>query len=1093
MKLDRMFTEGTAMPLAGISFVTRRIAHYAPSGLCSFESDSVEVPDSWSQSAADMLAQRFFCRNAVPVALKPVPEPGVPDFLWRSVADEAALAQLPAAARYTCESTAAQVFDRLAGAWSWQGWHLGLFADAAEARIFQDEIRYMLARQMAAPAAPQWAATGLWWAYGIGAGEAAGFAAGPCSGESRPAAPGQPMLYQAMIRSSAAPEGLSQATALASGVDISAHKDPMAVLRRVGAVLPRGTDRPRRAMQLACAISHDWAGALIGWKLREEQKAASLIAGSKAIEAGLNAILAAVATATTTGAATGAGEAEEGGAAGAVAAADPARNPALQAALRAAERAYIPEAYIARALDYAAQGFTSLSFPGWEQDWDSELWDQVAGRDVSLALRLDPAFLAARAKGGAAAERWQEIGEAVWSCGDQSLLFQGQIDAWHTCPESGAIGAATPMGDHLFLAETGALQAGLNLAAFLRAGQFDAPGFAHAVRLWTLVLEISTTLSAAPSPESAAQIADFRPLGLGFTNLGALLMRMGLAYDSAQGRSFCAALTAVLTGQAYLTSAELAAKLGAFRGFDANRASMLAVIARHRAAAYGLAGDGSQPQPPVLSAADCPDPGLAALARSLWDQVVAAGAAHGFRNAQVSAIGPSGAISLLMDCETTGIEPDSAQVKYYARGGGGALRGLNPSVSAGLGALGYSGDEIAAIRAYALGSQTLREAPYINHASLCRLGFGPDELARLEAALPGCYDLRFIFTPWVLGEAFCLDHLAMPSAALQDPGFDLLAHLGFSGPEIAAASAHICGHLTIAGAPGLRDSDLQVFDCAMSCGASGRPALSIESQLRMMAAAQPFLSGGIGRIITLPHQITIAALLAAVALAHDLGLKGISFYREGSKLSHPLARDLLAGLDPQDSDRVVSLPERARVLAGRLSTLAPPPGRSARESLPSRRKGYTRKARIGGHKVWLRSGEYEDGRPGELFITMGAEGDALRAMMSHFAIAVSTGLQYGVPLEEFVDAFVRPAGQGGPGGSDAAGAGAVLDFIFRDLAVSYLDRADLAPRPAPGAAGQASDGAEGDDAGAPAEGALDLLRAIAATGTLRPGSSRAGW
>ncbi|MDR0809031.1 MAG: vitamin B12-dependent ribonucleotide reductase, partial [Gemmobacter sp.] len=701
-----------------------------------------------------------------------------------------------------------------------------------------------------------------------------------------------------------------------------------------------------------------------------------------------------------------------------------------------------------------------------------------------------------------ARELWDQIGHAAWACADPGIQFHDTVNAWHTCPEDGPIRGSNPCSEYMFLDDTACNLASMNLLTFYRDGRFDAQGYIHATRLWTLTLEISVMMAQFPSREIARLSYDFRTLGLGYANIGGLLMNMGLGYDSPEGRALCGALTALMTGVSYATSAEIAAELGAFAGYQRNATHMLRVIRNHRRAAWSEASgyEAVNVAPVPLDAAHCPDAALVTLARAAWDEALSLGEMHGFRNAQTTVIAPTGTIGLVMDCDTTGIEPDFALVKFKKLAGGGYFKIINQSVPAALEALGYASGQIAEIVAHAVGHASLGNCPGINHTALIGHGFGAREIEKIEAALPSAFDIRFVFNQWTLGEEFCKQTLGIPEAKLNDPGFDLLRHLGFTRAQIAAANDHVCGTMTLEGAPFLRTGHLPVFDCANPCGKTGKRFLSVESHITMMAAAQSFISGAISKTINMPNAATIAETLAAYELSHSLGIKANALYRDGSKLSQPLAAALIE--DDEEAEEILatgSQQEKAVVLAEKIveKVIVKEIVRSHREKLPERRKGYTQKAVVGGHKVYLRTGEYGNGSLGEIFIDMHKEGAGFRAMMNNFAIAISVGLQYGVPLEEFVDAFTftkfEPAGMV-QGNDSIKNATSILDYVFRELAVSYLDRTDLAHVAPKGAAfddlgGGVAEGRRDPNVEPVSEStaskSLEVLRQISSTGYLR--------
>ncbi|MDB4115960.1 vitamin B12-dependent ribonucleotide reductase, partial [Planktomarina sp.] len=582
--------------------------------------------------------------------------------------------------------------------------------------------------------------------------------------------------------------------------------------------------------------------------------------------------------------------------------------------------------------------------------------------------------------------------------------------------------------------------------------EFQADDYVHATRLWTVTLEISVLMAQFPSKEIAQRSYDFRTLGLGYANIGGLLMNMGYGYDSDEGRALCGALTAVMTGVAYHTSAEMAGELGAFPGYKKNSEHMLRVIRNHRRAVNGEVKnyEGLAIKPVVLDQKNCPDQRLIELSKSSWDKAVLLGEKHGFRNAQTTVIAPTGTIGLVMDCDTTGIEPDFALVKFKKLAGGGYFKIINRSVPAALAKQGYRSSEIEEIIGYAVGHGSMGNAPGINHTSLVGHGFGQPEINKIEAALPSAFDIRFVFNQWTLGAEFCTDILGIPSEKLMDPTFDLLTHLGFSRKAIEAANDHVCGTMTLEGAPHLKEEHYKIFDCANPCGKKGKRYLSVNSHIYMMAAAQSFVSGAISKTINMPNDATIEECQKAYELSWSLGIKANALYRDGSKLSQPLAAALVE--DDEEAEEILaagSSQEKAAVLAEKIveKIVVKEIIRRDREKMPTRRRGYTQKAIVGGHKVYLRTGEYEDGQLGEIFIDMHKEGAGFRAMMNNFAIAISVGLQYGVPLDEFVDAFTftkfEPAGMV-QGNDSIKNATSILDYIFRELAVSYLDRTDLA-------------------------------------------------
>ena len=1076
MKIKRQFTTAGKCAYQDINFTSTSSEIKNPDGSIVFKLDNVEVPTSWSQVASDVIAQKYFRKAGVPTKTEKVKEKDVPEFLWRSV---------PASdASFTGETSSKQVFDRLAGAWSYWGWKGGYFSSEKDAQTYFDEMRYMLATQMAAPNSPQWFNTGLHWAYGID---------GPSQGHhyvdfktgklvKSKSAYEHPQPHACFIQSVSddlvneggimdlwvrearlfkygSGTGTNFSSLRGDGEPLSGGGKSSGLMgflkigdRAAGAIKSGGTTR-RAAKMVICDADHPDIEEFINWKVKEEQKVASIVAGSKIHEVKLNGIFEAIKKWD--------GELQD--------AVDSGKNSALQDAVREAKKSLIPETYIKRVLDYARQGYTAIEFPTYDTDWDSEAYASVSGQNSNNSIRVTDAFLDAvkndenwdlrnRVNGETARtirarKLWEDVGHAAWACADPGIQFHDTVNAWHTCPEDGEIRGSNPCSEYMFLDDTACNLASMNLLKFLSDGEFKVDHYIHATKLWTITLEISVLMAQFPSKEIAQRSYDFRTLGLGYANIGGLLMNMGLGYDSDAGRSLCGALTAIMTGVAYSTSAIMASEVGTFPGYSKNKNHMLRVIRNHRNAAKGNV-DGYESlrvKPVPLDHFNCPDPTLIEKALEAWDKALELGEKNGFRNAQVSVIAPTGTIGLVMDCDTTGIEPDFALVKFKKLAGGGYFKIINQSVPAALRKLGYSEATIEEIVSYAVGHGSIGNAPGINHTSLIGHGFGQQEIDKVEAALGSAFDIRFVFNQWILGTDFCTEVLGIPSDKLVDSNFDLLRHLGYSKADIDMANDHVCGTMTLEGAPHLSVDHYHIFDCANPCGKMGKRFLSVNSHIHMMAAAQSFTSGAISKTINMPNDATIEDCQKAYELSWSLGVKANALYRDGSKLSQPLAAALL-----EEDDDAAELMEKGNPQV-KAATLAEKVIEKVivkeiirgneRSKMPERRKGYTQKAIVGGHKVYLRTGEYSNGALGEIFIDMHKEGAGFRAMMNNFAIAVSVGLQYGVPLEEFVDAFTftkfEPAGMV-QGNDSIKNATSILDYIFRELAVSYLDRTDLA-------------------------------------------------
>ena len=1074
MHFSRRYTTAGSSPYDSITWAARRSEIRNPDGSVVFEAEGVHVPAGWSQVAVDILAQKYFRKAGVPSATVPVAEEGVPEWLLARAAAPGAV--------MGGERDARHVFDRLAGCWCYWGWRQGLFSAEEDARVFYDELRWMLAMQVCAPNSPQWFNSGLHWAYGVDGpsqghfytDEKTGVTQASTSSYARP----QPSacfiqsvdddlvneggimdlwVREARLFKYGSGTGSSFSKLRGENEKLSGGGRSSGLMsflrigdRAAGAIKSGGTTR--RAAKMVCLdMDHPDVEKFIQWKVVEEQKVAALVAGSRAIQRALNAMMAAC----------GRGEGIPEG----DARLDPKQNPKLRAAIRGAREAGVPDSYVVRAIQLAKQGFTAMDFSTYDTDWDGEGYQTVAGQNSNNSVRIPNSFMDAvlrdeewrltRRTDGKVAKTlparrlWDGVAEAAWSCADPGVQYDSTINEWHTCPENGRINASNPCSEYLFIDDTACNLASLNLMKFYSAltGDFDIEGYRYAIHLWTVVLEVSVGMAQYPSHRIAALSHRFRTLGLGYANLGALLMVMGVPYDSAEGRAICGALTAILTGEAYAQSARMAAERGPFEGYAANREHMLRVIRNHRRAAVNAADYEALTIRPVgLVDAKCPAAMLKA-AREAWESALSLGERHGYRNAQVSVIAPTGTIGLVMDCDTTGVEPDFALVKFKRLAGGGYFKIVNESVTPALQRLGYSAAAIQNIVDYARGRGTLKGAPGVSLERLREIGFPEEALSKIERQLPGTFDIKFLFNRYSLGEAFCLDTLKIPAEVLADPAGDLLQALGFTRAEIEAANSFACGTMTLEGAPGLSPEHLPAFDCANRCGRTGRRFISAEAHVRMMAACQPFISGAISKTVNLPNDATIEDIRQIYMLSWRLGVKAIALYRDGSKLSQPLstglAEDLFASLEDELPTRSVPDGERAVIVAERVLVRY----LARRRRLPDRRRGYTQKAVIGGHKVFLRTGEYEDGSLGEIFIDMHKEGAAYRSLMNSFAIAISIGLQHGVPLEKFVDQFLftRFDPNGIVKGHDRIKmATSIIDYLFRELAITYLGRNDLA-------------------------------------------------
>ena len=1047
MKIERYFTKlnasGKGDPYAGLKFAERRSEIKNLDGKTIFSQDHILVPESWQQVAVDILAQKYFRRTGVPQ----------PDGSLGG------------------ENDARAVFHRLAFTWTDWGKRYGYFEKEDDADAFYDELCYMLSRQMAAPNSPQWFNTGLYAVYGIKGPAQGHYYVDPAtntvvkakSAYERP----QPhacfilavednlvnengimdlLVREARLFKYGSGTGTNYSFIRAKNEPLSGGGVSSGLLsflkvgdRSASAIKSGGTTR-RAARMVSLDIDHPDIEAFIKWKVDEEYKVAALAVGSSCLNRHLKKLRAVLKDHPLN-------ENESGFA------------PRLGEALAQALADGVPANFLYQLLQLARQGLLCDSLPLYNTEWDGEAYQTVSGQASNNSVRLTDEFMEAvatdgelpllrRTDGKAVAKLraqalWDEIALAAWQCADPGVQFHTTINAWHTCPQDGEIRSSNPCSEYMFLDDTACNLASLNLLAFYDQEQqeFKIEDFRHAVSLWTIVLEISVTMAQYPSPAIARKSYDYRTLGLGFANLGALLMVMGLPYDSEEGRNVAAGIAALLTGEAYRTSALLAKELGPFTRFKDNREDMLRVIRNHRRAAYNSKSseyEGLKVLPKGLDERFCP-PALLKASRHVWDEALALGEQYGFRNAQVTAIAPTGTIGLLLGCDTTGIEPDFALVKFKKLAGGGYFKLINSSIPLALKKLGYKPEEIDEIVTYCVGHGNLKDSPAISYSELKQKGFTTTALNRVEAALKNAFHIEQAFQVAILGSDFLEKHLKIAKEIFNQPVFSLLSHLGFSKEEIAKASEFACGTMTVEGSPHLKPEHYPVFDTAAKQGLRGSRCLGWKAHIEMMAAVQPFISGAISKTINMPNTTTVAEIKEAYWLAWQKMCKAVAIYRDGSKLSQPLT----SLLPEQDSLRTIILGLSQGREQGRKDI---PFALKKRHLLPNRRRGYTQKAKIGGHSVFLRTGEYEDGSLGEIFLDMHKEGAAFRSLLNCFAIAVSLGLQYGVPLEEFVDAFIftRFEPNGIVLGHDHIKiATSVIDFIFRDLAFNYLRRGDL--------------------------------------------------
>jgi ribonucleoside-diphosphate reductase alpha chain len=1073
MQVRRLYTTAGKSPYDGIQFTKTSSEIKNPDGSIVYRQENIDVPSSWSQVASDVLAQKYFRKAGVPDKLTTVKEDGVPSWLWRKEATKDA--------KFGPETTSTQVFDRLAGAWTYWGWKGSYFDTEADALAFYDETRYMLCTQMVAPNSPQWFNTGLHWAYGINGPAQGHYYVDHATGELKKSenAYEHPQPHACFIQSIGddlvgdggimdlwvrearlfkygSGTGTNFSNLRGSGEPLSGGGRSSGLMsflrigdRSAGAIKSGGTTR-RAAKMVIVDVDHPDVEEFVNWKVVEEQKVAALVTGSKNNKFHLNMIMEAC-----TNEATPVENRFEA-----------STNPALKGAIRAARSAMVPDNYIKRVVQMAKMGQKTIDIAVYDTDWDSEAYLTVSGQNSNNTVRLSNEFLSAveknkdwnlirRTDGSIhktlkAQDLWDKIGYAAWASADPGVQFDSTINEWHTCPESGRINGSNPCSEYMFLDDTACNLASLNLATFCPDKKFNVESYEHAITIWTIILEVSVMMAQFPSKEIAERSYVFRTLGLGYANIGGLLMSLGIPYDSKEARAIAGALAAIMTGVSYATSAKMAKEQGPFPGYAPNKESMLRVMRNHRRAALGESKGYEKLSilPVPLVAKDCPMPELIKASKEAWDNAVTLGEKYGYRNAQTTVIAPTGTIGLVMDCDTTGVEPDFALVKFKKLAGGGYFKIINRMVPRALTTLGYTAEQIDEISKYAVGHGTLEHAPVINFETLKAKGFTDEALSKLKEALKSAFDVKFAFNKFTFGEEFCRNTLKFTDEQLSDFSFDMLSALGFSKADIEAANLYCCGTMTLEGAPHLKDEHLPVFDCANPCGKIGKRFLSIDSHIEMMAAVQPFISGAISKTINMPNTATIDDCKESYLKSWKLCLKANALYRDGSKLSQPLNAALL---DEEDVEEFSQKPTtaKAQIISQKVieKVVEKVIHASQRRKLPSRRDGYTQKAAVGGHKIYLRTGNYEDGTLGEIFIDMHKEGAAFRSLMHSFAMSISIGLQYGVPLEEYVEAFTftRFEPSGLVEGNDAIKmATSLLDYIFRELAVRYLGRYDLA-------------------------------------------------
>lgn len=1043
--IPRIFTNTIENVYESTDYEIRSSKIKNPDGSVVFEMNNVEVPRSWSQLATDVLAQKYFRRAGVPQQ----------DKEGKPILDKEGK-QIIAG-----ENSLKQVVHRLAGCWADWGRKHKYFNTKEDAQAYEDEMAYMLLHQIGSPNSPQWFNTGLQFAYNI-TGKSEGhyyvdektkkLTIGKDSytrsqvhacfiqsiednlvGEGGIFALSQ---KEAKLFKYGSGTGTNFSSLRGKGEPLSGGGQSSGVMSYLkifdagaGAIKSGGTTR-RAAKMVILDMDHPEIEDFVSWKMHEEKKVAALVAGSKRVNNNLKEVLKAAKKSDNI-----------------------KTNPELKKAISNALKENVPINYVYKALQLAKQGIYDMDFPTFDTHYEGEAYETVAGQHSNNSVRLPNEFLDAvkrdaqwnliRRTDGAiyktisARKLWNDIATAAWYSADPGIQFDTTINEWHTCPAGGKQRATNPCSEYLFLDNTACNLASMNLRKFYDGEKFDVEKFRHATRLWTITLEISVLMAQFPGPEIAQLSYEYRTLGLGYANLGSLLMVMGLPYDSDEGRAIAGSITAIMTGQSYATSAEMAKVLGAFERYKDNSEAMLRVMRNHKRAAYNAKNTEYEELtvPPIGIDEKIAPEYLLSAARESWDLALERGVKYGFRNAQTTLLAPTGTIGLVMDCDTTGVEPDFALVKFKKLAGGGYFKIVNQSVPKALNSLGYKSEEIQDIVDYIRGKGSLVGSNVISHDSLKEKGFDDEMISRVEAELENAFDIKFAFNSYVIGKGF-------ENLGIENPEADVLSQLGYSKKEIEAANDYVCGTMTIEGAPHLKDEHLSVFDCANKCGTKGKRSISYKGHIRMMAAAQPFLSGAISKTINMPKEASIQDVKIAYEESWKYMLKAVALYRDGCKLSQPLnsvadADDplLLIGSEVDEVDETVRPEDVQEAIYKR-----------HKRPLADKRAGFVQESKIGGHKIFLRTGEYDDGSLAEIFIDMYKEGASYGALMNCFAIAISKALRYGVPLEEFVDAFTftrfEPAGMV-QGHEQIKTATSILDFVFRVLGYEYLGRQDL--------------------------------------------------
>jgi ribonucleoside-diphosphate reductase alpha chain len=1038
LRFKRRFSEEGKSPFDMVKYEMRSSVIREPDGTVVFELNDIEIPVQWSQVATDIIAQKYFRKAGVP---------------QHNINGSPKL-NADGSPMLGAETSVKQTIHRLVGTWRFWGERYGYFASQKDGQIFYDELVVMMLRQMAAPNSPQWFNTGLNWAHGINGPAQGHYYVDPDTGVMTESAdaythPQPHACFIQSVRDNLVNEGgimdlwvrearlfkygsgtgTNFSTLRGRGEPLSGGGKSSGLMswlkigdRAAGAIKSGGTTR-RAAKMVIVDLDHPDIRIFVNWKVEEEKKVAALIAA------------------------------------------------------------------------------------GYPSDYEGDAYETVSGQNSNNSVRVPNKFMDTLEHGGnwemkwrtdgtvcetlQAQTLWDEIAYAAWACADPGLQYDDNINEWHTCPQSGKIRGSNPCSEYLFVDNTACNLASLNLAHFFdsASGTVDVDGLKHGTRLWTVVLEISVLMAQYPSKEIAQGSYDFRTLGLGYANIGSVLMTSGIPYESEEAYAFTGSVTSLMTAESYKTSAEMARIHGAFSKYHLNKDDMQRVMRNHRRAAFNVPENEYEKltvKPKGIDPQYAPAYLLAA-ARESWNETVEMGEQYGYRNAQTTLLAPTGTIGLLMDCATTGVEPDFALVKFKKLAGGGYFKIANEAVPAALKNLGYTDAQVQDIIDYMRGSGNVINSPHINEASLKGKGFKDVDIVSVNKALGSAFEMQFAFNVWTLGEE-CMKRVGFTPEEYNDPKFNMLKGLGFSSEEIAIANEFVCGTMTIEGAPHLKESDYPVFDCANKCGKKGQRYIHWRGHLRQMSAAQPFLSGAISKTINMPHEATVEDVKEAYQESWKLCLKAVALYRDGSKLSQPLN----TGSDDEefDSDEITEVVAATSVKTTTVvenveaTTIAQAIEQASallnqhvpdshvmptyeadgsvsehriylhgeKRKLPAKRSGITISSTIGKTKIWLRTGEYPDGKLAEIFIDVYKEGTVVKSMMNMFAVSVSLALQYGVPLDKLVNkfTFTRFEPSGMTDHPNVKICTSVIDFVFRVLGMEYLGRTDFVQVPPTG-------------------------------------------